>query len=286
MKITFWGTRGSIPSPSNSEMETSHFGGDTTCLSIESGDQLLILDAGSDIRSLGLHLMKSNYQKATLLFTHFHWDHIQGFPFFTPAFSPHWELEFYSPAFDSHTPALETVLRGQQRTPMFPIGLNQMAARFSFHSMAPNHSFSLQSSTTTLHIETAPLSHPGGCMGYRIQEESAAGSKIFVVATDTEHLENGLNPELQKLAVGADLLLYDAQYTEEEYAKRKGWGHSTWRHGLEEARAAQVKHLMLFHHDPTHADGFIQAMEKEAQQAGPEYGIQVSSARQLESVIL
>ncbi|MFQ3669965.1 MAG: MBL fold metallo-hydrolase [Verrucomicrobiia bacterium] len=293
MKITFWGTRGSIPTPSTSTFETQRYGGDTTCLSVESGDLLLILDAGSGLRLLGLDLLKRPRPlRATFLFSHLHWDHIQGFPFFMPAFYSENSFRLLGPPLAPNGSAevctLERALRRQQDDLSFPVTLEDMSAGLAFGDL-PAERLELVGAGVTLRIRWAPLKHPGGCYGYRIEEHREGRPPgIFAFCTDTE---NGgeLNPSVQSLAEGAAVLVHDAQYSPDEYVGKGGhdhigWGHSTWAQALEEAKAAGVPRLYLTHHDPLHDDSRLALLEREAAEAAQKDGIEVRAAAQFMSL--
>lgn len=295
MKITFWGTRGSIPTPSTSTFETQRYGGDTTCLSVESGDLLLILDAGSGLRLLGLDLLRRPKPlQATFLFTHLHWDHIQGFPFFMPAFHPENNFRLLGPALGPPHPkgisTIERALRRQQDDLSFPVNLEDMSATLTFSDL-PTEPIELTGSSSTLRISWAPLNHPGGCFGYRIEEHQPdRPPAILTFCTDTES-GGSLSPSVQQLAANANALVHDAQYSPEEYYGQGGhdhigWGHSTWEQALQEAQAAQVNRLILTHHDPLHDDLHVATLEKQASEAGLKVGIDVRAAAQFLSFTL
>jgi phosphoribosyl 1,2-cyclic phosphodiesterase len=286
MKVKFWGVRGSIPTPSTAEFVTSRYGGNTTCLSIRSPGQIVILDGGSGLRSLGLNLAREMPVKATFFFSHVHWDHIQGFPFFIPGFVPGNSFDLYGPNINRQPgfvgSVLERALRAQQESLNFPVQLSDMPAKMTFTDLEDGATVVLPERDSKLVITSASLNHPGGCFGYRIEEHTSEGVKVFVYATDTEHLARN-NPKIQKLARGAQVLFYDAQYTEDEYhgkvgMPRKGWGHSTWNRGIAEAREAGVGHLMLTHHDPLHDDWAVARIENDARREGLKFNIQVNAA--------
>lgn len=298
MKIRLWGTRGSIPTPSTTSFVTSKYGGDTTCVSVESEDTLLIIDGGSGLRLLGLELaQRPTPIHANFIFSHVHWDHIQGFPFFIPAFRKGNRFTMWGPKLvNTHGfvgNILEKALRGQQEDLNFPVQLKDMPAEMIFNDLEENASFDLPGATGFLRISAHTLNHPGGCFGYRIEEHLPGRTpRIFAFATDTEHLPT-LNPNVQALIRHADLVLYDSQYTDEEYQGRNGsgmarhgWGHSTWTWGLKEGKAAGIKHLLLHHHDPLHDDDKISAIEAAAQAEGAKLGIRVHAAAQGAEYIL
>jgi phosphoribosyl 1,2-cyclic phosphodiesterase len=235
-------------------------------------------------------------KEAIFLFTHVHWDHIQGFPFFTPGFVKENRFVLFGPKLAS-TPGfvgsiLEKALRGQQEDLNFPVQLQDMPAEMSFRDLQTREVLEYSNGTGgKLVIRNAPLNHPGGCYGYRIEEHAMDGtSKVFAFCTDTEHL-GILNGNVQELARAADLFGYDCQYTTEEYEgigsfERKGWGHSTWEWGLKEAQAAGARHLLMLHHDPLHDDAMVASMEEAARCAGKKIGIQVTAAAQFSTLEL
>ncbi len=255
LALTFWGVRGSIPTPIASNL--GH-GGNTACLSIDCGDAILILDAGSGIRELGRHLLSlPALPEIHLLFTHFHWDHIQGLPFFDPLYHPEARITLYS----FHTPAdLRTILAGQMTAPYFPVDFEQVAGHLEFRQ--------IQNTTATLSgltVQCFDLHHPQRSQGYRISN----GDHSIVIATDHEHGDPDADARLNAIAQGADLLVYDAQYTPLEYEKRHGWGHSTWRDAVTVAREAGIPQLVLFHHDPAHDDDTLDRILAEARAEFP-----------------
>lgn len=251
LNVRFWGVRGSVPSPGPS---TAGVGGNTSCVELRCGDELIVLDAGTGIRRLGETLMRrASPVSATLLFSHVHWDHIQGFPFFGPLFHPDTRLELIG---RPEVGTLKDVLTRQMTYPTFPVDLASVPARLQFREV-PDRPFRVGA----FEVQAAPLHHPNGCLAYRV---SALGRSV-VYATDTEpHDDGSLDTALVELARGADVLIYDAQYTPDEYAHKRGWGHSTWTEAVRVADAAQVGHLVLFHHDPGHDDDAVAEIERAA----------------------
>ena len=267
MKVTFWGVRGSI---ATSGPEFHRIGGNTTCLEVEAGGERLVLDAGTGLRPLGQKLAAEARERqgrvcATFLFTHLHWDHIQGFPFFGPGFVPGTELRLLGPGEGGSS--LEHALSEQMRPPSFPVPLEAMAAEKRFETLSDGAELELGA----VKVKARALCHPQGSLGYRIE----AGGASFCFATDTEALPGGeVDPALLELARDVDLLVYDAQYTPDEYAgkagpPRKGWGHSTYVDAARIAKACGAKRLGLFHHDPTHGDDLVEAMERDARTIFP-----------------
>lgn len=255
--VRFWGVRGSIACPGP---ETVRYGGNTPCVEIQAGQNRLIFDGGTGLRVLGQNLLKELPVTAHLFFTHSHWDHIQGFPFFTPAFIPGNQFNIYGMiAPDGST--IEQRLSGQMLHPNFPVPLQIMGASLNFHDLELEKSIQLSDGVV---IENALLNHPGESVGYRINWQGHGVAYI----TDTEHFPDRLDENVLKLIQDADVMIYDATYTDEEYSSEKsskvGWGHSTWQEGVRLAEAANVKTFVIFHHDPLHNDEFLDAVGREA----------------------
>ena len=256
LEVRFWGVRGSIASPGP---KTALVGGNTSCVEVLCGSERLIFDAGTGLRALGDSLIGSGEKKATLLLSHHHWDHIQGLPFFVPLYLPDSEIRIIGPKTEKHS--MRDVLAHQMTSPVFPVRLNQVPSRLETEQIAPGHRLEVGGAT----ISTAKLNHPGGCLAYRVDYQG----KSVVYATDTEHYAC-VDPELRRLAAGADILIYDCQYTPEEYdgkvgPPRTGWGHSTFVHGAQLAMATGAKKLVLYHHDPRRDDDAVAAIEAQAQ---------------------
>ncbi|CCG40722.1 MBL fold metallo-hydrolase [Magnetospirillum molischianum] len=243
VRVTFWGVRGCIASPSP---ENSLYGGNTTCVGLTLGGRVLIFDGGTGLRRLGVAMRRDGLTEAHLFLTHYHWDHICGVPFFAPGFDPSFCLRIHGPRLDDGAgPAL--ALDRQMQPPGFPVPLSLMSGIDSING------FSIGTVLTPLPgvaVHTAPLNHPGGACGYRIE---GAGWVVAII-TDTEHRPGRLDPVVLDLMAGADLAVYDSTYTDEIFPARRGWGHSTWQEGIRLARAAGVKRLALSHHDPNHDD--------------------------------
>lgn len=257
MEVRFWGVRGSVAS---SGSHVAKIGGNTSCLEIESRGHRLIFDAGTGIRGLGDSLMKAPPVKATMLFSHLHWDHVQGFPFFTPAFMPTTELTMYGPGGDGEQ-QLQSVLKKQMEPPNFPVPLAAMRARMDFRSALPNRVIE----TGPFRVTPFDLPHPQGCIGYVVE---ADGMKL-AYCTDVEMSLATLKREVGDAIAGVDALVLDAQYTTDEYEGRVGppkigWGHSTNIEAAKIARAVGAKRLFLFHHDPGHNDVQVEDMAEEA----------------------
>ncbi len=246
LDIAFWGVRGSTPTPIASNLG---FGGNTSCFQIQSGRDSIIIDAGSGIRELGRTL--KGVRDIDIFLTHFHWDHILGIPFFAPLFLPNFTVTFHS----FPTPSeIQSRLHVQMSAPFFTLDFDQAAAKREFRDVSQVFS------KGALQVTAFPLNHPQGAVGYRVE----AGARRIVIATDVEHGNAKLDKTLREYAEGADLLVYDAQYTPEEYEARRGWGHSHYAEAANVARDAGVKQLLLSHHDPTHTDTDMARIEQQA----------------------
>lgn len=246
MKVKFWGTRGSIPVPGK---DTTMYGGNTTCLeiSLESGRKVII-DAGSGIRALGEVLARNKKGvDIHLLMTHIHWDHVLGFPFFAPLYSP--DTKISVDGYASCMKGLSFAFDNKLGDGFFPVRFNDLKAEINYLK-ALGHG---QLIIDDVVIDSIPLQHPQGGLGFRFRE----GNKKLVFITDNE-LPGGESGDCQeeyiRFCKDADILIHDAQYTPEERAKRIGWGHSDYVAALNLALSARVKRLILFHHDPSRKD--------------------------------
>lgn len=254
LRLRFWGVRGSTPAPQPGNVG---YGGNTACLEVQSGeDPPVIFDAGTGIRGLGLALSKrlsADPSPISLFLTHFHWDHIQGIPFFAPLYSPSSQLRFHSVRPPEE---ISAILERQMENPYFSA---RAAVRADLHYVQ------LQPDGIRLGevlVKPVPLCHPGGAAGYRI--DAPHGSIVY--ASDHEHGNQAIDRGLRNLARGADILIYDAQFTPEEHAQQKGWGHSTWIEATKVALDAGVRQLVLFHHDPQHDDQSVANIVEQARE--------------------
>ena len=279
MRLRFWGTRGSIAAPGP---DTNHFGGNTSCIELttEAGARM-ILDCGTGARLLGNELMKNARGPiaATILLTHTHWDHIQGFPFFAPLFAASNHFQVYGPE-GAHL-SLHDVLAGQMEHHYFPVELNQLAARISYRDLAAGN-YELDG----LRVSAQQMNHPSPTLGYRIESDgvsvcylsdhepfsedvwrdgSMAPARLELIANegDRRHAEYMKN---------ADVVIHEAQYTPEEYPAKKNWGHSTYTYVVQIAAVAGVRRLFLTHHDPSHDDAFVARIEQRAQELAQRLG--------------
>lgn len=246
LKVKFWGVRGSIACPSAKHIG---YGGNTSCLEIKVGDRRLVLDAGTGIRGLGQTFLKDDISSIHILLTHTHWDHINGFPFFVPAYDPRRSVHIMAGHLRGGE-GIQNVLAAQMDNPMFPVPLSAMQAKMRFEDFEAGMGFDIYHD---VHVRTAPLNHPNGSTGYRIEH---AGHSICYV-TDTEHVPGKMDQNILGLIEGSDLVIYDSTYTEEEFPSKIGWGHSTWNEGVKLCREAGAKSLAIFHHEPEHDDEFM-----------------------------
>jgi phosphoribosyl 1,2-cyclic phosphodiesterase len=232
------------------------YGGNTSCIEVVAGDDRIILDAGTGLRELGGKLLKDGVKRATLLLTHTHWDHINGFPFFAPAFREEFELRVMAGHLKS-SGGVRAALEGQMTQPMFPVPLQNLQANIDFVDFEAGESFTVGESVSVM---TAPLNHPNGATGYRME----FGNKVLCYITDTEHVPGKLDEAILELIAGADLVIYDSTYTDDEFPLKVGWGHSTWQEGIRLCQKAGAKQLAIFHHDPDHEDEFMAKVEADA----------------------
>ncbi|MEM6261091.1 MAG: MBL fold metallo-hydrolase [Bacteroidota bacterium] len=257
MKVKFYGTRGSIPV---CEREFQEFGGNTSCVQVTFSDgKIAVLDAGSGIRNLGKDLIRKEHEQFDDIFialSHFHWDHIQGFPFFQPAYDVRRHFTISAMGKGRNKTSLRSIFERQMQKEFFPVRLDGMGASFKFDS--PTEESLIYGN---VRVKASLHYHPGGAYGYRMENEG----KVLVYVTDVEHGDS-LDTAVIDLAEGADLLIHDAQYTTEELKERRGWGHSSWQQAVEVARLAGVRQLALTHHDPDHTDEFLLHIEKQCQE--------------------
>jgi phosphoribosyl 1,2-cyclic phosphodiesterase len=262
-RVRFWGVRGSIPVPGP---DTAEIGGNTSCVEVRCGSTRIIFDGGTGLRLLGASWLKDMPLTAHLFFSHVHWDHIQGFPFFAPAFVPGNTIHMYGAA--NVTGTVETALAGQMEMPNFPVHLSMLPAKLHFHDVGEHEIVELEGG---VRVTNTAGNHPGGVFAYRVDYQG----RSVVYATDTEHYSIP-DPKLVALAKGADVLIYDTMYTPEEYAgetggmPKTGWGHSHIDAGVALSRAAGVTRYVLFHHDPTQTDAMVREKERRARELFPE----------------
>ncbi len=277
MSLRFWGTRGSLPTPG---AETRKYGGNTTCVELRYNDDIVVLDAGSGIREMSKYWFDEfgpNPINASLCFTHLHWDHIQGFPFFGAAYVPHNKIQIYGARRQAGT--TKELLSAQMQGDYFPIPISAMQAQLDFFDTEKNLTIG------SFSVETFDLPHPNDSLGYRF----TAGDSVFVMATDSELDQVALNqkdveanfqakreydPEFLKPFRDADLLLIDCQYSDEEYLGKKGWGHNSIAAVVDLCEQVQPKMVALSHHDPMSNDQVVTERVKEAVARLHERGIE------------
>lgn len=262
MKVKFYGVRGSLPVCGR---QFEKYGGNTSCFRIlrEKVNRIAILDAGTGIRNLGKEIVEKgiNQNIINIVFSHFHWDHIQGFPFFLPAYNPEQKIGILAMGRKGKVSDLKGIFSKQMQEDYFPIQMEKMGAQFEFFSYGDKEI--IQGAKVT----AIPQFHKqtGGSYGIRLDDEGAS----LVICTDLEHI-NGIDEGIVEFARDADLLIHDGQYTNEEYQnKYKGWGHSSWEQAVEVALKANVKRLIITHHDPDHDDTFLDHLEKECRKIFP-----------------
>lgn len=258
MQFEFHGVRGSFPAPGG---DRARYGGHTTCASLRLGpNDHLVVDAGTGLYELGERIMAEAGDaeiRVDLLLSHFHLDHILGFPFFAPLFSPRTTLTVRAPGDPGET---RRALAGLMAGRYFPVPLDRTAARKEFVEFGPG------TIGGRVLVSSCPLRHPQGCVAYRLE----ADGESLILAVDTEHPEKALDDRLAAFAEGADRLVYDAMYTPAEYdAGKKGWGHSTWLAGTALAAAARVRTLVLSHFSPTHTDAEVDRILEAARERLP-----------------
>ena len=266
MRVRFWGARGSIPV---SGRRYDKYGGNTACVEIRARDgSVIIVDAGTGIRELGNLLLTEEPGVINMLLTHAHWDHILGFPFFLPLYSSKTRLEVHGcPA---AIRSVQQILEDTMSPPNFPVDLSEVSAQVNFNGECPSD-FHIGG----IAIETIALNHPNGGFGYKFTEDGA--SFVFLTANEIGHAHTGGSEyeEYVEFSRGADLLVHDAEYRPEEYARKKAWGHSTFTDALELAMDAGARHLGLYHHNMERTDEDLDVMVGECEERVSKAGIQM-----------
>ncbi|WP_248449071.1 MBL fold metallo-hydrolase [Sinorhizobium meliloti] len=253
-RVKFWGVRGSLPV---SGEQFLHYGGNTPCIEIRCGKEVLIFDAGSGLREAGLSLMSEGASEFDVFFTHTHYDHIIGLPYFKPIYRCSSAVRFWSGHLHG-TMSTAEMINEFMRPPWFPVGTGICQASLDTVDFRPGETLSPRNDIS---IRTMSLVHPGGCVGYRVEW----GVRAVALVYDTEHEPGILDPALLDFIAGADLMIYDCTYLESEMPTFRGYGHSTGMHGAQLAKAAGVTRLAMFHHDPSRTDAALAAMEQEVQ---------------------
>jgi phosphoribosyl 1,2-cyclic phosphodiesterase len=259
MWVRFWGVRGSISCPG---LSTARYGGNTPCVEIRCGDDILIFDAGTGIRSLGLSLCKQAASKDLDIFlSHCHIDHVVGLPFFSPMFKENRVVRLWGGGLQPMGGVQEAV-RQLMSFPLFPLQVESLRAKVEFHDFCIGDTIHPRPGIA---LRTGPLNHPGGATGYRIDY----GERSIAYLTDTEIVDGPLDPALVALARGASIVILDTTYTDAEMPSHLGWGHSSWQQGIRLANEAGSGKLCLFHHDPEHDDAFMDSIASAADSARP-----------------
>ncbi|MBF0592278.1 MAG: MBL fold metallo-hydrolase [Nitrospirae bacterium] len=296
MKVKFWGVRGSIPTPGES---TVRYGGNTSCIELNGDDgTLIIFDAGTGIRLVGGRLASKPPVDIHLFLSHTHWDHIHGFPFFIPAFIPSFNIHIYGPP--HYDKSVKEIMSQQMVYSYFPVTANELQAKISYRD--------LKEETITigdLNISTKLMNHPVSCYAYRVIE----GDKTVIYTGDNEPYYNFIstgetsreeNREIESIVEeqnnrnvdfvrGADLLIAEAQYTDEEFPSKLGWGHSSTTHALKLAINADVKHMVIFHHDPAHTDELMDRLYEQTLQKYSQMqhtGLKISVAMEGQEIVV
>ena len=296
--VRFWGVRGSIPTPGR---ETNVYGGNTSCVEIRVGNQIIILDAGSGIRRLGQSLMKEVTETGltlTMLITHTHWDHIQGFPFFVPAYHPRVKIRVLG--YEGAVHGLRGALFEQMQSAFFPVGLNQMATHLSFEELSD-----MEFDLGVVKVRTIFANHPGICLGYRLSTphgdivylpDHEAYERCEIERQKAEHETSSHNLEYARIQDqkvvdflrDAEVVIADSQYDAIEYPSHRTWGHTCADDTVQLAMRAGAKRLFLFHHDPDHNDEKVAAMVERAQREAGKNDRKpvVAAAREGEEIVL
>lgn len=261
--VQFWGVRGNIPTPG---IDTIRYGGNTACVECKVAGQRLIFDGGTGLRVLGKQLQHEKPVKAHIFFTHTHWDRIQGFPFFVPAFAEENQFDIYGTV-GQNGASIKQRLSDQMLRPNFPVPLQMMQAHLCFHDIAPGSVITLENDVV---IETVALHRSNGALGYRVRWNGYS----MAYATDAEYRTGRIDPGLLYLSEQADLLIYDLAAVERDHLNFDSCSPSpvqqpiAWQIGIEIANIAQTKQVFLIHHEPDHEDDFLDQVEAELQASG------------------
>ncbi|MCL2264776.1 MAG: MBL fold metallo-hydrolase [Treponema sp.] len=271
LTVRFWGVRGSLPTPGS---DTVIYGGNTSCLEIRADERLIIIDLGTGVRPLGDWLAQNDLKKfakikADIFLTHTHWDHIMGFPMFTPIYIPGTELSISSPV-SMDNEDLKTVIENQLSHKYWPVRAGELAAKIKYNQLKEETSDLGGGLTLTSKF----LNHPIFCLGYRFNYKGKSIATVYDhepfrnLFTDEETAKEGEtaaaeeNEKVRQFIKGADIVIHDAQYTNDEYSRHKGWGHCSYEHAIKTAESMNVKQLVLFHHEPTRTDAQLEQIEK------------------------
>lgn len=261
--LTFWGVRGTLASPG---CEFHRTGGNTICVEVKCGNRLIVFDAGTGIRELGSRLAEQKrHQRLDLMFTHVHYDHIEGIPFFAPLFMPQFKVDVWMGDVDGAR-CTKDAMKGLMRRPYFPVGPDIFTANIAYHEVKRHAFLDLGDGIS---IRTAPLNHPGGATAYRID----FGGRSFAFVTDTEHIPGTTDANILKLITGVDCFVYDASLTDAELPDFTGYGHSTWEEGLRLREKAGAGAFFAIHHMPYRTDDEIDEIESEIKKRHARSGV-------------
>ncbi len=252
-KITFWGVRGSFPTPDHDKMNT---GGHTSCVSLENEDEIIIMDMGTGIKNLGKQIVSNpnSPSKINIILSHYHWDHIIGFPMFLPLFSDKYQINIYG---KKEAIELKKIIEHMLNPIFWPVSMNDFKAELNFYNIGDE--IKISSSIT---IKTQIHHHPNGAFSYKILSDD----KIISYVTDCEYLTGSPSEKIIKFSNNSDLLIHDAHFTPEDLINHKGWGHSSWEQATLIANKSNSKQLALFHHSPEYNDNQINEIESNAKQ--------------------
>ena len=253
--IRFRGVRGTVACPGSDYVR---YGGNTSCIEVRCAGHLFILDAGTGLRLLGMELNEAGSVDTDILLTHTHIDHIAGMPFFIPLFKPGNRLRIHAGNLWDNDVRLRDVFLRLIEAPIFPVPLEAVGAEISFEEFRAGDRLDLREGVV---IRTAPLNHPNGATGYRIEWDG----KSVCYVTDTEHVDGEIDANILALIEDTDIFIYDATYTAEEYPAFRGWGHSTWEAGAALAERGRVGRYVIFHHAPEHTDDDMDRIAERAQ---------------------
>ena len=255
-KLTFWGVRGSYPTPEKDKIE---YGGHTSCVSLHTqNNEILIIDMGTGMKNLGEQIMGDSSSPETIhiILSHYHWDHMIGLLAFAPLFSEKFNIHFYGKKDDM---SMDEIFNHICHPIFWPISMNDFKAKINFHTI-DEEGFNVSDS---IHIKSQLHGHPNGALSFRVY----SNDKNFTYITDCEHPDSQLNKKLIDLADNTDLLIHDSHFTEEDLIEHKGWGHSSWAQSVSMAKESNAKQLILFHHNPAYSDSKLKNIESMAQES-------------------
>ena len=256
--VKFWGVRGSIAC---ADSNVSKYGGNTSCVEIKCGNQIFIFDTGTGIRYLGNELAKESNTTYRILYSHTHYDHICGLPFFSPAFNPENKIDFFAGHLKPRN-NIKNVLSNIMSDPVWPVGLDIFPSEIKFKDFIAGETLKF---SENININTCQLNHENGATGYRVN----FNGKSICYITDTTHIPGQPDRNIINLIKDSNIVIYDSMLTEEEFKDRPHWGHSTWEEGVKLCDLANAEKLCIFHHDPSHDDIFMDKVALDADKKRP-----------------